>query len=195
MPRPSNEDTRHLIIDGAYDPLRDFEAHESHGKAQWHYLWYHYLRPLLLVAFWLFVLFYVYHYFFDAPGAILDNQGLLTLYGMIIAVVFAGMLLWAPVRKRRQAQARNQPAPPATVPELAQFAQLPERDVAQWRNAQLSIAYHSEGGHLNRLDVLVDSENPNQGRLARLLGMLKKPGQAEAGGGAVPPGAVSAPEK
>lgn len=174
MPHP-NEDTRHLIIDGAFEPLRDFEEKEAHGKAQWHYLWYHYLRPLLLVAFWLFVLFYVYHYFFDAPGAILDNRNLLALYGMIIVVVFAAMLLAAPVRKRRQAQISKQAAPPASVQDLASYAQLPERDVAQWRNAQLSIAYHSEGGNLSRLDVLVDSENPNQGRLARLLGVLKPP--------------------
>lgn len=172
-----------LIIDSAREPLLTFEKKQPERSAQRSYLWYHLLRPCVLVAFWLFVLWYVWTNFFDIGGALVKNDALLLLYAVIIGVIFLAMLVLAPVRRHYQKRAMGAAPLASSTAEPALYAAQRENTQLSWQGAQTVNAYHDASGELLRMDVLVEHDSPHHRRLARLLGLLKvpRPGPALSG--------------
>lgn len=169
-----------LIIDSAREPLVVFEKKQTEPAARRSFLWYHVLRPCVLVAFWLFVLWYVWTHFLDIGGTMVKNDMLLVLYAGIIGVIFLVMLVLAPLRLIYQKRAMGRTPQAATTAEMADFATQQEKTLLAWQTAQTANAYHNNAGDLQRVDVLVDRDNPHQARLAKLLGLVKTRGSGPA---------------
>jgi hypothetical protein len=170
-----------LIIDRAREPLADFEQRQSESSARGSYLWYHVLRPCVLVAFWLFVIGYVWIHFFDISGGFVSNDVLLYLYFGIICTIFLVMLVLAPGRGIYQKRSMGGPPQVATTAELALYATQHESTLLAWQGAHTANVHHDDDGLVKRVDVLADHSNPHQAQLARLLGLSQASEQATEG--------------
>lgn len=143
------------IIDAARVPLRAFNAHKPRRSAFWMFTWLHYLRPVLVAGVWLVVAWYVWNHFFALPRS-LEVWELVALYVAGILSILLVMLLLAPLRRREEQSEETQfgdSVHASTFPEMADYAGMPQRDLASVHLAQRVVVHHDEEGHVSRLDM------------------------------------------
>lgn len=136
------------ILDAARVPLKAFRDNRPAYHAYAMYFWLHYLRPLLLVAFWVGVVLYAWRHFFrqtDTP----QDVTLLGLYAILVAIIFLLMLLAAPIRKMIRRSEDNDPGKGhSTSAEVAEFTNMPSRRLFAWRRSRLLVVQHDRAGNL-----------------------------------------------
>ncbi|MDQ7970317.1 MAG: poly-beta-1,6-N-acetyl-D-glucosamine biosynthesis protein PgaD [Oxalicibacterium faecigallinarum] len=76
-----------------------------------------------------------------------DFRELVVFYGMVVALLGGGLLLWALKEYLRFRNAnRRRPRGPATHAELASHTSATETDVERWQSLRRMIALHDENG-------------------------------------------------
>jgi len=136
------------ILDAAHVPLQTFLDNYPKTKAWALFLWLRIVRPLLVIALWVFAIGYSIRHFFRPTGQLGENA-LLLFYAAVIVGIFVIMLLLAPVRRSalRQEEYASQ-ARRSTPEELAAYAALNDQRLSRWRFTRRLVAHHDKQGRL-----------------------------------------------
>jgi poly-beta-1,6-N-acetyl-D-glucosamine biosynthesis protein PgaD len=136
------------ILDAARVPLKTLLDNNPKYKGWALYLWLNVVRPLLVIALWVFAFGYTIRHFFR-PTEQLDDYRLLLFYGAVIVGIFIIMLMLAPARRSSlrideyASQARR-----STPDELAAYAALSNQRLSRWRFTRRLLAHHDKQGRL-----------------------------------------------
>jgi poly-beta-1,6-N-acetyl-D-glucosamine biosynthesis protein PgaD len=136
------------ILDAARVPLQTILDNNPKVKGWALFLWLRVVRPLLVIALWVFALGYSIRHFFR-PTQQLDEYGLLLFYAAVVVGIFILMLMLAPVRRSAlrgdefASQARR-----STPEELAAYAALADQRLSRWRFTRRLLAHHDKQGRL-----------------------------------------------
>ena len=136
------------VLDAARMPLSAFMRHKTPQGALFMFVWLRIARPLLLAAFWVGVVFYAWHHFFQVwrPA---EGVNLLTLYALSVLGIFALMLLLAPVRRRAIADEETRGrSPDSTVAQLAEYTSLAPQRLTLWQRARRLLVQHDRDGRV-----------------------------------------------
>ncbi|HEY0917279.1 MAG TPA: poly-beta-1,6-N-acetyl-D-glucosamine biosynthesis protein PgaD [Solimonas sp.] len=184
MPEPIKDphafEVQPPIIDAARAPMSSFLDNKATPSAVWMFAWLHFLRPLLLILFWLLAGWYAYRHFFSLP-MVIENRWLLLLY-FSVALLMAGSMLYLAIYRRRHAHHRRGGDRGVSLETVAESLNLPADKLGTWQQARLLVAHHDDEGQLSKVDVLVDAD----GRLRRALRTKGRPAEL--------PAAAAAPE-
>ena len=134
------------ILDAARVPLKDYpQTPDSYVS----YVWLHFVRPLLVVIFWVGVGLYAWRHFFRSTDGF-DDKSLLGLYALIILGIFIIMLLIAPLRRAAHRDEDRAPDDGSTASvAVATHAKMRLRPLFQWRRARRIAVLHDTHGKLN----------------------------------------------
>ena len=178
MPKPTKDphafEVDPPIIDAARAPLSSFLDNKASPKAVMMFAWLHFLRPLLLILFWMLAGWYAYVHFFSLP-MVIENRWLLLLY-FSVALLMAGCMLYLAIYRRRHAHHRRGGDQSVSLETVAESLKLPPEKLEVWQQARLLVAHHDDEGQLSKVDVLVDAD----GRLRRALRTKGRPAEAPA---------------
>lgn len=141
------------ILDAARVPLKAFRENKPGLSAHAMYAWLHLLRPLLLVMFWVGIAFYAWRHFFE-PADDAESRSLLVLYAVVIAVIFAVMLIAAPIRRRQHEKKNRARARDSSTQAIADFAHLPPQKLSRWQRGRRLVVQHDADGHLRNASDL-----------------------------------------
>jgi len=136
------------VLDAARMPLSAFMRHKTPQGAVFMFVWLRIARPLLLAAFWVGVVFYAWHHFFQVwrPA---EGTDLLTLYAASVLVILLVMLLLAPVRRRAIAGEEGRGhSPDSTVAQLAEYTSLAPQHLTLWQRARRLLVQHDRDGRV-----------------------------------------------
>ncbi len=136
------------ILDAARVPLKSFRDNRPAYHAYAMYFWLHILRPVLLAAFWSGMVLYAWRHFVR-PTESAQDVSLLGLYALLVAGIFAVMLLVAPIRHIiRKKEDKDPGRQDSTSGDVARFTRLPSRRLFAWRRSRLLVVQHDRTGNL-----------------------------------------------
>ena len=149
------------IIDVTREPWEQvFRRWQRHALP--YYLWFRFLRPLLLTTVWLGVLVYIWRHvelFNEDPGALPE----LGIYGVLVLVVALAVVTYAAVRGKARPR-KYKKHTETSVREVAEFAALPTQFLSDWQDLPIVTVEHDARGRI--LDAR--TANPGETRPAPL---------------------------
>ena len=156
--RPEDDsrwDSAMPTIDTSWTSLKDLRASPRIQHPLRTFVWLRYLRPLVLTAFWAFVLYFVWEYFFNlGMDRVHSPQKALTAYALVAGVILVLMLAVAFLRQRQALRVRRTAGRGASPDGLAQYADVPRQQLGEWQNAQQMIVHHDDQGQVRSVNEL-----------------------------------------
>lgn len=156
--RPEDDsrwDSAMPTIDTSWTSLKDLRASPRIQHPLRTFVWLRYLRPLVLTAFWAFVLYFVWEYFFNLGiDRVRSPREALTRYALVSGVILLIMLAVAFLRQRQALRVRRTAGRGASPDGLAQYADVPRQQLGEWQNAQQMMVHHDDQGQVRSVNEL-----------------------------------------
>ena len=156
--RPEDDsrwDSAMPTIDTSWTSLKDLRASPRIQHPLRTFVWLRYLRPLVLSAFWAFVLYFVWEYFFNLGiDRVRSPLETLTRYALVSGVILLIMLAVAFLRQRQALRVRRTAGRGASPDGLAQYADVPRQQLGEWQNAQQMMVHHDDQGQVRSVNEL-----------------------------------------
>ena len=156
--RPDDDsrwDSEMPSIDTSFSSLEDLRMSPRIQHPLSTFVWLRYVRPLVLTMFWAFVLYFVWKYFFDLH---MDRVHLpweaLTAYALVAGTILVLMLFIAFLRRRRALRVRRTAGRGASPDGLAQYADVPTRQLGEWQSRQQMMVHHDDHGQVRSVNEL-----------------------------------------
>jgi poly-beta-1,6-N-acetyl-D-glucosamine biosynthesis protein PgaD len=155
--RPADPHGDAPIIDGARIPYGVLRQRFPRFGI-WLFAWLRVIRPILVLAFWLLAVHYLWRHFFDLSDQFPVEQKFI-FYSEVVVLILVLMLALAPLRRREVCRETADDTGPATLPEISDFAQLAEDELALWRDTQRLVAHHDRQGRLDNAEAAEERVN------------------------------------
>ena len=156
--RPEDDsrwDSEMPTIDTSWTSLKDLQASPKVQHPLRTFVWLRYLRPLVLTAFWAFVLYFVWKYFFDLGiDRVRSPREALIRYAWVGAVILLLMLAVAFLRRRQALRVRRTAGREVSPDGLAQYADVPTQQLGEWQSAQQMVVHHDDQGQVRSVNEL-----------------------------------------
>ncbi|MDA7418450.1 poly-beta-1,6-N-acetyl-D-glucosamine biosynthesis protein PgaD [Xenophilus arseniciresistens] len=142
------------IIDAARVPLSTYLSRQGPPWSPLRriatFVWLRMLRPLLTLFIWVAALMYAWPYVLGTPSQP-ETRHLLVLYAGVIAVIFVGMVMVAPVRRLQQRRSRQQfKADDSSLMALADLIEIPPAQLSLYQKARRLFVQHNPHGRLHQ---------------------------------------------
>ena len=149
----SRWDSEMPTIDTSWSSLKDLRVSPRVQHPLSTFVWLRYIRPLVLTAFWGFVLYFVWKYFFDlGMDRVYSPQEALAAYALVGGVILVVMLAIAFVRRRAL---RVRPFGRGASPDgLADYARVPIEQLGKWQSAQQMMVHHDDHGQVSSVNEM-----------------------------------------
>ena len=156
--RPEDDsrwDSEMPTIDTSWTSLKDLQASPKIQHPLRTFVWLRYLRPLVLTAFWAFVLYFVWKYFFDLGiDRVRSPREALIRYAWVGGVILLLMLAVAFLRRRQALRVRRTAGREVSPDGLAQYADVPTQQLGEWQSAQQMVVHHDDQGQVRSVNKL-----------------------------------------
>ena len=142
-------------IDTSWTSLKDLQASPKIQHPLRTFVWLRYLRPLVLTAFWAFVLYFVWKYFFDLGiDRVRSPREALIRYAWVGGVILLLMLAVAFLRRRQALRVRRTVGREVSPDGLAQYADVPTQQLGEWQSAQQMMVHQDDQGQVRSVNEL-----------------------------------------
>ena len=117
-------------------------------RAERYFVWFHYLRPVVLVVCWALVVWYVWAQVSGAPlGG--TGLGLFDLYLLVMLTVALMLMLsvaWKWLERRNEDDRLGAPRGPSTLEEVSHYAGISTDELERWQAERVVMAHHDALG-------------------------------------------------
>ena len=135
------------IIDISQESMNRYRRRWPH-RAERYFVWFHYLRPVVLVACWALVVWYVWAQVSGAPISG-TGLGLFDLYLLVLLTVVLMLMLsvaWKWLESRNEDTRLGAPRGPSTLEEVSHYAGIAPDELARWQAERVVMAHHDALG-------------------------------------------------
>jgi poly-beta-1,6-N-acetyl-D-glucosamine biosynthesis protein PgaD len=140
-----------LILDDSRNPMRTAPAagRREIALAWLMFIWLHYVRPLVVFAFWAALLGYAWREMGSSPSDP-ELMGILPVIAGVLVAIICCMVLATPIHVRETAaeEANSHHVQSSTFPQMASYADMPPQRLAVLQACRNIVAYHDPDGRV-----------------------------------------------